>query len=121
MSKIRKNDNVSVMSGKDRGRQGKVLAVIKKRTSFAKKKQSNTVTYDTFVLVENLNVVKKHIRANPQAGQQGGIVSKEKPIHISNVMLVNPTTGKPERVGMKQLEDGRKVRVFKKSGEVLDV
>ena len=70
--------------------------------------------------MQNINIVKRHTKPNPQAGQPGGIVEREAPIHISNVMLLNPATGKGERVGFKVLEDGRKVRVFRSSGEAID-
>ncbi len=105
MSKIRKGDKVVVTAGRDKGKQGAVVRVLE----------------NDRLLVENVNVVKRHTRPNPQRGVAGGIVDKESPIHISNVMLVNPTTGKGERIGYKTLEDGRKVRFFRKSGEVADV
>ena len=76
---------------------------------------------DKQVVVENINIAKKHVRPNPMRGEQGGIVDKEMPLHVSNVALYNPTTGKADRVGMKTLDDGRKVRVFKSNGEVVDV
>ena len=104
MSKIRKGDKVVVTAGRDKGKQGAVVRVLE----------------NDRLLVENVNVVKRHTRPNPQRGVTGGIVDKESPIHISNVMLVNPTTGKGERIGYKTLEDGRKVRFFRKSGEVAD-
>ncbi len=105
MRKIRKNDKVEVLAGKDKGKQGRVLEV----------------RPDNRVLVESVNIVKKHVRPNPNVGETGGIVDKEAPLHISNVALVNPISGKGERVGFKKLDDGRKVRVFRKSGEVADV
>ncbi len=105
MSKIRKGDKVVVTAGRDKGKLGAVVRVLE----------------NDRLLVENVNVVKRHTRPNPQRGVAGGIVDKESPIHISNVMLVNPTTGKGERIGYKTLEDGRKVRFFRKSGEVADV
>ncbi len=105
MSKIRKGDKVVVTAGRDKGKQGAVVRVLE----------------NDRLLVENVNVVKRHTRPNPQRGVAGGIVDKESPIHISNVMLVNPTTGQGERIGYKTLEDGRKVRFFRKSGEVADV
>jgi large subunit ribosomal protein L24 len=104
MRKIRKGDQVIVMTGKDKGKRGTVLRVL-----------------DEQVLVENINIAKKHVRPNPMRGEQGGIVDKEMPLHVSNVALYNPTTGKADRVGMKTLDDGRKVRVFKSNGEVVDV
>ncbi|MEK6771505.1 MAG: 50S ribosomal protein L24 [Pseudomonadota bacterium] len=105
MSKIHKGDKVVVTAGRDKGKQGAVVRVLE----------------NDRLLVENVNVVKRHTRPNPQRGVTGGIVDKESPIHISNVMLVNPTTGKGERIGYKTLEDGRKVRFFRKSGEVADL
>jgi len=105
MSKIRKGDQVVVTTGKDKGKRGTVLRMVG----------------DDQVVVENVNIAKKHVRPNPMRGEQGGIVDKEMPLHVSNVALYNPTTGKSDRVGMKVLEDGRKVRVFKSNGEVVDV
>ncbi len=105
MKKIRKGDKVVVRIGKDKGKQGTVLQVLT----------------DDRVLVENVNVVKRHTRPNPAKNVTGGIVQKEAPIHVSNVMLFNGATGKGERVGMKTLADGRKVRLFKRSNEVVDV
>ncbi len=104
MNKIRKGDNVIVISGKDKGNRGVVLLRLD----------------DDHVLVEGINRVKKHVRPNPMKGQQGGIVEKEMPIQISNVALFNPATQKADRVGVKTLGDGRKVRVFKSNGEVVD-
>lgn len=104
MARIKKGDEVIVISGKDKGRRGTVLRVYD----------------DDRVLVENVNVVKKHQRGNPQAGQQGGIINKEIPVDISNVMVFNPQTDKGDRVGFRRLEDGKKVRYFKSNNEVLD-
>lgn len=103
MNRIRKGDQVVVTAGKDKGKKGEITRVAGDR-----------------VLVANVNVVKRHTKANPQAGQAGGIVEREAPIHISNVMLFNPATGKGDRVGFKVLEDGRKLRVFRSSGEAID-
>jgi large subunit ribosomal protein L24 len=105
MHKIRKGDQVVILAGKDKGKRGTVLVV---RT-------------DGRVVVEGVNVVKRHTRPNPNRGVTGGIIDKEAPVHLSNVALYNSATGKGERVGIKTLEDGRKVRFFKKSGEVADV
>jgi large subunit ribosomal protein L24 len=105
MKKIRKGDKVVVLTGKDRGKQGTVLRMLE----------------NDRVLVENVNVVKRHTRPNPQRNVTGGIVQKEAPIHVSNVALYNAGSGKGERVGLRTLEDGRKVRFFKKAGEVADV
>ena len=105
MRKIRKGDQVIVLAGRDKGKRGAVIRVLP----------------DDRVLVEGVNMVKRHMRPNPQRNITGGIIDKEAPIHISNVALYNPNTGKGERVGFRTLEDGRKVRYFKKSGEVVDV
>ncbi|MDC8011540.1 50S ribosomal protein L24 [Tahibacter soli] len=104
MNRIRKGDQVTVITGKNKGQKGEVSRVAGER-----------------VFVANLNLVKRHTKPNPQANQPGGIIEREASIHISNVQLVNSATGKGERVGFKVLEDGRKVRVFRKSGEVVDI
>ena len=104
MKRIRKGDQVVVICGKDKGRQGTVL----------------NVSANNLVLVEAVNMVKKHAKANPMAGVEGGIIEKEMPMDISNIMLFNPITNKGDRVGFKVLEDGRKVRYFKSNGEVVD-
>lgn len=103
--KIKKGDEVLVIAGKDAGKKGKVLRVDRKKAR---------------VVVEGLNMVKKHTRPNPRAGVQGGIVEREAPIHISNVMVISPDSGKPTRVGIKVLEDGRRVRYAKVDGAILD-
>jgi large subunit ribosomal protein L24 len=105
MFKIKKGDDVIVITGKDKGKRGQVTRVL---------------TDEGRVIVENINVAKKHEKPNPQLGVQGGIVEKEMPMDISNVAIFNPATGKADRVGFKSLEDGRKVRYFKSNGEVLD-
>jgi large subunit ribosomal protein L24 len=106
MHKISKGDDVVVKVGKDRGKRGTVLRVLPEVGR---------------LVVENVNIVKKHSKPNPQAGISGGIIEKEMPIDVSNVMLYNPQTKKGDRVGFKILEDGRKVRVFKSTNEVVDV
>ncbi len=103
MRKIKKNDDVIVIAGKDKGSRGSVLRVL-----------------GEYLLVGGINKVKKHQKPNPVKGLAGGIVEKELPIHISNVAVFNAATNKGDRVGIKQLEDGRKVRVFKSNGEVVD-
>lgn len=103
MNRIRKGDQVIVTTGKDKGKQGEVVRVLGEK-----------------VVVSNINIVKRHTKPNPQAGQPGGVVEREAPIHISNVMLFNPASGKGERIGIKVLEDGRKLRVFRSSGEAVD-
>ena len=105
MNKIRKGDVVVIMAGKDRGRQGTVLRMLPDRR----------------VVVEGLNLVKKHTKPNPQAGLQGGIIEREAPLDLSNVRIYNPTTQRPDRVGFRTLEDGRKVRFFKSNREVIDI
>lgn len=104
MNKIRKGDEVLVLAGKDKGRRGVVIRRLN----------------DEHLLVEGVNRVKKHVRPNPMKGETGGIVEKEMPIHISNVSLFNPASQKGDRVGIKLLEDGRKVRFFKSNGELVD-
>ena len=104
MKRIKKGDEIIVIAGKDKGRRGAVLHV------FGNDK----------VLVENVNVVRKHQKPNPNAGVPGGIIEKEMPLDISNVMLFNSTTEKGDRVGYRHLEDGKKVRYFKSNKEVLD-
>jgi large subunit ribosomal protein L24 len=104
MNRIRQGDEVIVVSGKDKGRRGSVTRVYP----------------DGRVIVDNINVVKKHQKPNPNAGVPGGIVEKEAPLDSSNVMLFNEAIGKGDRVGFRRLADGRKVRYFKSNGEVLD-
>ncbi len=106
MQKIKKDDHVIVTTGKDKGRTGTVTKV--------------TPDGD-FVFVENINMVKRHTKPNPGKGEAGGIIEKEMPIHISNVMHYNAVTKKGDRVGIKTLEDGRKVRYYKSTDEVVDV
>jgi large subunit ribosomal protein L24 len=105
LARIRKGDEVIVIAGRDKGRRGSVLNVMD----------------DERVLVEGVNVARKHQKPNPNAGIEGGIIDKEMPIHVSNVMLFNPATGKGDRVGVRALEDGRRVRFFKSNNEVVDV
>lgn len=104
MNKIKKGDEVSIIAGKDKGRRGTVLSRLDAER----------------LVIEGVNRVKKHVRPNPMKGEVGGIVEKEMPIHISNVALFNPATQKGDRVGIKELEDGRKVRFFKSNGELVD-
>src|SRR5690606_14453478 len=104
MNRIKKGDEVIVIAGKDKGRRGTVLRVFD----------------NDRVLVENVNIAKKHQRANPNAGVPGGIIEKEVPLHISNVMLFNPASEKGDRIGIRKLADGRRVRFFKSNNEVLD-
>jgi len=102
-AKIRREDEVIVITGKDKGKQGKVL---------------HTLVGKNKVIVEGINLVKKHQKPVPQLGQEGGIITKEAPIHVSNVALFNPATGKADRVGFR-IEDGKKVRFFKSNGELV--
>jgi len=104
MKRIKKGDEVIIISGRDKGKRGAVLRRVD----------------DEHLVVEGVNRVKKHARPNPMKGVTGGIVDKDLPIHISNVALFNPATQKGDRVGIKSLEDGRKVRVFKSNGEQVD-
>ena len=103
MNRIKKNDQVIVITGRDKGRKGTVTRIDGDR-----------------VWVENVNVVKRHQKPNPAKGLQGGIVEKEMSLHISNLALLNTATGKAERIGFRTLEDGRKVRYFKSNNEVVD-
>ncbi len=104
MKRLRKGDEVIVIAGKDKGRRGTITRVMKNNK----------------VVVENINVVKKHQKGNPNTGVPGGIIDKEMPIDASNVMLFNPATGKGDRVGFKFLDDGRKVRYFKSNNEIVE-
>ncbi len=105
MKRIHKGDEIVVISGRSKGQRGHVLRVLE----------------DDRLIVENVNMVKRHTKADPAKNQPGGIVDKEAPIHASNVMLFNPASNKGERVGYKKLDDGRKVRIFKSTGEVADI
>lgn len=104
MQKIKKGDEVLVLAGKDKGKRGTVTKLVE----------------DDKLIVEGVNRVKKHIRPNPQKGIAGGIIEQEMPVHISNIGLYNPEKKKADRVGFKLLEDGKKVRIFKSTGEVVD-
>lgn len=104
MKRIRKGDEVIVTTGRSKGQKGQVLRVM-----------------DGRLLVENVNMVKKHMRPDPNRGTQGGIIERESPIDSSNVALFNPATGKGDRVGIKTLEDGTKVRIFRSTGEAVDI
>ncbi|PWT71072.1 MAG: 50S ribosomal protein L24 [Proteobacteria bacterium] len=104
MRKIKKGDDVIVIAGKDKGKRGTVLRVID----------------EDHVVVEGVNIVKKHQRPNPMKGSTGGIVDKEMPLNLSNVAIYNPVTHKADRVGIKAMNDGRRVRVFKSNGEMID-
>ena len=103
INRIKKGDQVIVVAGKDKGKRGDVVRVDGDR-----------------VIMSNVNIVKRHTKPNPQAGQPGGVIEREASIHVSNVMPFNPASGKGERIGTKVLEDGRRIRVFRSSGEALD-
>ncbi|HOB61780.1 MAG TPA: 50S ribosomal protein L24 [Candidatus Competibacteraceae bacterium] len=106
MRRIRKDDEVIVIAGKDKGRRGKVMRVVEDGER---------------VVVAGINLIKRHTKPNPARGVAGGIIEREAALHVSNVMLFNPLTGKGDRVGFRVLEDGRKVRYFKSNNEVADV
>ncbi|MFV2032962.1 MAG: 50S ribosomal protein L24 [Gammaproteobacteria bacterium] len=105
MYKIKKGDEVIVIAGRSKGQRGNVLKRLE----------------DGRLMVENVNMVKKHVKGNPRSGESGGIIDQEAPIRQSNVMMFNPHTQKGDRVGFKTLEDNRKVRYFKSNGEVIDI
>ena len=105
MQRIKKGDDVIVITGRDKGKRGNVLKVLD----------------DGRALVDSVNIVKRHTRGNPNTGEAGGILEKEAPIQLSNLALYNPATGKGEKIGYKVLEDGRKVRYFKSNNEVIDL
>ncbi|MBH64800.1 MAG: 50S ribosomal protein L24 [Alphaproteobacteria bacterium] len=105
MKKFRKGDDVVVLAGRDKGKRGTILRVLD----------------DERALVDSVNVVKKHTRPNPNKGETGGIIEKESPIRLSNLGMYNPNSKTADRVGFKFLEDGKKVRVFRSDGEMIDV
>ncbi len=104
MRKLRRDDEVVVISGRDKGKRGKITRVLE----------------DDKLIITGINMVKRHTKANPQAGVAGGIVEKEAPIHVSNVAIFNSATSKADRVGIKVLEDGTKARIFKSNQELID-
>jgi len=106
LNKIKKGDEVVVLTGKDKGKRGVVLRVMEERDR---------------LIVENVNMAKRHTKGNPTQGTAGGIVEKEMSIHISNIAVWNPVSSKGDRIGFKNLEDGRKVRIFRSNSEVVDV
>ena len=105
MRRLKKGDDVIVIAGKDKGKRGSIVKVVS----------------EDKVIVANVNKAKRHTKGNPQRGTAGGIIEKEMPIHASNVALFNPTTKKADRVGVRVLEDGRKVRFYKSNDEVVDI
>jgi large subunit ribosomal protein L24 len=107
--KIKKGDKVIITTGRDKGKTGEVKSVLRSGSGRVK------------LLVDGINIVKKHVKGNPQAGDPGGIKEKEAPIDVSNVMLFNAMTNRGERIGYRILEDGKKARYFKSSGDMVDV
>ena len=105
MNKLKKGDSVIVISGKDKGKKGEILKVIEPDK----------------LLITNINLAKKHVKPNPNKEETGGIIEREMPLHISNVMILNPITKKRDKIGFKQLEDGKKVRIYKSNKEVIDI
>tara|TARA_B100000902_G_C27291299_1_gene907284 strand:+ start:1711 stop:2028 length:318 start_codon:yes stop_codon:yes gene_type:complete len=105
MNKLKKGDSVVVISGKDKGKKGEIIKVIEPDK----------------LLVTNINLAKKHVKPNPNKEETGGIIEREMPLHISNVMMLNPITKKRDKIGFKTLEDGKKVRVYKSNKEVIDI
>ena len=105
MKKLKKGDSIIVVSGKDKGKKGEILKVIEPDK----------------LIISNINLAKKHVKPNPNKNESGGIIEKEMPIHISNVMMFNPVSKKGDRVGFKNLEDGKKVRIYKSNKEVIDI
>ena len=105
MNKLKRGDEVFITSGKDKGRRGTIVEIIGKQK----------------VLVEGINIVKKHTKPNPNAGVEGGIIDKTMPIDISNVMIWNAENEQPDKVGIKTEKDGKKVRIFKKTGKTIDI
>lgn len=106
MRKIKKNDEVIVLAGKDKGRRGKILSIL---------------TAKNRAIVEGINLVKKHLKPNPQKGVTGGVVTREAPINLSNIAVYNPIAKKADKVGIRVLEDGRRVRYFKSNKELVDI
>ena len=105
MKKLKKGDSIIVIAGKDKGKKGEILRVIEPDK----------------LVISSINLAKKHVKPNPNKGESGGIIEKELPIHISNVMMLNPISKKGDRIGFKSLEDGKKVRVYKSNKEVVDI
>jgi len=104
MRKIKKGDNVVVIAGRDKGKRGDVARIVD----------------DSHVVVNGINAMKKHAKPNPLKNQPGGIISKEVPIHVSNIAIWNPVTQKPDRIGFRTMDDGRKLRFYKSNGELIN-
>ena len=105
MKKLKKGDSVIVISGKDKGKKGEILRVVEPDK----------------LVISNINLAKKHVKPNPNKQETGGILEREMPMHISNVMILNPLTKKGDKIGFKKLEDGKKVRIYKSNQEVIDI
>ncbi len=105
MNKLKKGDMVIVTAGKEKGKKGEIMKV---------------VDFENLI-VSNLNIAKKHVKPNPNKGVDGGILEREMPMHISNIMIFNPLTKKGDRVGFKKLENGKRVRIYRSNGEVIDI
>lgn len=110
MQKIKKGDEVVIITGKDKGKRGKVLKIVTRRQGLSQK-----------VLVENVNMIKKHVRPDPYKNVQGGVIELPAALDLSNVAIWNPQLKKADRIGIRELEDGRKVRYFKSNNEIVDV
>ena len=105
MKKLKKGDSVIIIAGKDKGKKGEILKIIEPDK----------------LVISNINLAKKHVKPNPNKQETGGILEREMPMHISNVMILNPLTKKGDKIGFKKLEDGKKVRVYKSNQEVIDI
>jgi len=105
MKKLKKGDSVIVISGKDKGKKGEILKIIEPDK----------------LVISNINLAKKHVKPNPNKQETGGILEREMPMHISNIMILNPLTKKGDKIGFKKLEDGKKVRIYKSNQEVIDI
>ncbi|MAR78278.1 MAG: 50S ribosomal protein L24 [Gammaproteobacteria bacterium] len=105
MNRLKKGDSVIVIAGKDKGKKGEILRIIEPDR----------------LIVSNVNIAKKHVKPNPNKNENGGIIEREMPLHISNVMMFNPITKKGDKIGFKSLEDGKKVRIYKSNNEVVDI
>lgn len=105
MKKLKKGDSVIIISGKDKGKKGEILRVVEPDK----------------LVISNINLAKKHVKPNPNKQETGGILEREMPMHISNIMILNPLTKKGDKIGFKKLEDGKKVRIYKSNQEVIDI
>ena len=105
MNRLKKGDQVYIISGKDKGKLGNISKIVS----------------DEKILVDGINLAKKHVKPNPNKQETGGILEREMPMHISNIMILNPLTKKGDKIGFKKLEDGKKVRVYKSNQEVIDI